>query len=80
MVTNGKDYFTKSLLWNIIAVLPTFMIVAVVIVKMKVRYEKFEAHSFIQTVHSIASLMMWIRTFYFFRLFESTSKNYHAIL
>jgi uncharacterized membrane protein (GlpM family) len=80
MVRNGKDYFTKSLVWNIIDLLPTSMILAVVIVKMKVRYEKFEAHSFIQTVHSIASLMMWIRTFYFFRLFETTSKDYHAIM
>jgi hypothetical protein len=47
MVKNGKDYFTKSLVWNIIDLLPTTMILAVVIVKMKVRYEKFEAHSFI---------------------------------
>ena len=74
MVRNGKDYFTKSLVWNIIDLLPTTMIIAVVIVKLKVRYYNFEPHSFIQTIHSIASLMMWIRTFYFFRLFETTSK------
>lgn len=47
MVRNGKDYFTKSLVWNIIDVFPTTMIIAVVIIKMKVRYEKFEPYSFI---------------------------------
>lgn len=77
MVKNGKDYFTKSLVWNIIDLLPTTMIIAVVIVKLKVRYENFEPHSFIQTIHSVASLMMWIRTFYFFRLFETTSKLFY---
>ena len=47
MVKNGKDYFTKSLVWNIIDLVPTTMIIAVVIIKMKVRYENFEPHSFI---------------------------------
>ena len=43
----GKDYFTKSLLWNIIDVMPTVMIIAVVIVKMRSRWQSFEPSSFI---------------------------------
>ncbi len=38
MLRNGKDYFTKSSVWNIIDLLPTTMIIAVVIVNLKVRY------------------------------------------
>jgi len=79
IIRDGKDYFTKYLMWNMVDLITQAMIIAIVIVKMKVRYEKFEPHSFILTIHSITSLMMWIKTFYFLRLFETTSKFFHLI-
>jgi hypothetical protein len=74
IIKDGKDYFNKYLMWNIVDFITQAMIIAVIIVKMKVRYEKFEPHPFIFTIHSITSLMMWIKIFYFLRLFETTSK------
>jgi hypothetical protein len=79
MIRDGKDYFTKYLMWNFVDLMTQAMMIAVLIVKMKVRYEKFEPHSFILTIHSITSLMMWIKIFYFLRLFETTSKNPYII-
>lgn len=79
IIRDGKDYFTKYLMWNIVDFITQAMIIAVIIVKMKVRYEKFEPHPFIFTIHSITSLMMWIKIFYFLRLFETTSKVFYII-
>ena len=79
IIKDGKDYFTKYLMWNFVDLITQAMIIAIVIVKMKVRYEKFEPHAFILTIHSITSLMMWIKTFYFLRLFDTTSKNFYLI-
>lgn len=74
MIMNGKSYFFKASLWNLIDISPTAMIIAVVIVKLRVRYYSYEPPAFMQTVHSIACLLIWVRSFYFLRLFKTTSK------
>ena len=73
MIRVGKNYFTKSLLWNLTHLLPTSTIIAIVIVKMTSRWYSYEPYAFIHTVHSFTSLLLWVRIFYFLRIFESTS-------
>ena len=69
---NKLDYLTDSLLWNMLDLIPAFLIIGVVSSNLAQRYADYQEHNFIGTVHAIASVTMWLKFMYFLRLFEAT--------
>ena len=77
LLVTKRLYFSKSLIWNLLDICPTVMIIAVVTTRL---IEGRDASMFINTVHALASLLMWFKYFYFLRLFESTSIYFSILL
>ena len=71
----GKSYFGWGFVWNAIDILPPIFIIAVVTQRLRQDYEWDELMKpgFIDTVHSVTCLLMWLKFLYFLRLFDSTS-------
>ena len=71
---NKLDYLTDSLLWNVLDLLPVFLIMAVVSSNLRQHYDPENYHevNFIATIHAVASVLMWLKFMYFLRLFEAT--------
>lgn len=74
LIQNKLDYFTDSLIWNILDIIPSVLIITVVSARLRQRYgtETYEDSSFLDTVHAIASILMWLKFLYFLRLFDAT--------
>ncbi|CDW75557.1 wd-40 repeat protein [Stylonychia lemnae] len=67
----GIDYLSS--VWNYSDILPPILIIVVVSLKLNTYYnEDYEPNNFIYTVHSVATLLMWIKLLYFLRIFRST--------
>ena len=69
---NKLDYLTGSLIWNMLDLIPAFLIIGVVSSNLAQRYADYQEYNFIGTVHAIASVTMWLKFMYFLRLLEAT--------
>lgn len=69
LVSNGINYF-KSF-WNYSDILPPILIITVVIVHF---IKKDEPPVVLQSVHSVACLLIWTKFLYFLRIFRETGK------
>jgi hypothetical protein len=78
----GKSYFGWGFVWNAIDLFPPIFIIAVVTQRLRQDYEFDELMKpgFIDTVHAVTCLLMWLKFLYFLRLFESTSHLVRVIL
>lgn len=67
----GFDYL-KSV-WNYSDLLPPLLIIVIVSLKLNIFYNKeYEPTNFLYTIHSVATLLMWVKLLYFLRIFKST--------
>ncbi len=79
--TGSKDYFRDY--WNYIDVFPIFLVITVVSLKLRIFFDYndiYEDNTFIYTIHSLASLGMWLKLIFFLRLFESTGHLISTLL
>ncbi|TNV87014.1 hypothetical protein FGO68_gene4579 [Halteria grandinella] len=67
----GTDYIVKNGLWNLLDIVPS--VLCITVVSIKTFQKESEPANFINTIHSIASLSLWVRFLYFLRIFDSTS-------
>lgn len=74
MLVKG-NYFGWGFFWNAIDVFPPIFIIAVVTARLRQDYEFDELMKpgFIDTVHAVTCILMWLKLLYFLRLFDSTS-------
>ena len=71
IILSGLDYF-KSI-WNYSDILPPLLIIVIVSLKINLFYNaEFVPTTFVVTIHSLASLLMWAKLLYFLRIFKST--------
>ncbi len=71
--TGVKEYFTDF--WNYFDISPVLLVTVVVSTKLSVYYQydiDYSYNNFLYTIHSLASLTMWLKLLFFLRLFEST--------
>jgi len=75
LIMTKTGYFGWGFIWNAIDILPPCFIIAVVTQRLRQDYEWDELMKpgFIDTVHAVTCLLMWLKFLYFLRLFESTS-------
>ena len=75
MSLTGKSYFGWGLVWNLIDFLPPVFIIAVVTQRLRQdqEFDELTVPGFIDTVHAVTCLLMWLKFLYFLRLFDSTS-------
>ena len=65
------DYFIT--IWNYLDILSPVLVIIVVSFDLKVLSDvTYQKPSIIVTFHSIASLLMWLKFFYFLRIFRHT--------
>ena len=63
-------------MWNFFDVLlPTFILVIISYHLKEMQEEKYKRPDFIHTVHILASYLVWLKLFYFLRIFQSTGKD-----
>lgn len=62
-------------MWNLLDIIPMCLIIVVVTTNLVERYSEEEPRisSFINSVHSLASLLLWLKSLYFLRIFDATS-------
>jgi hypothetical protein len=75
LIMTKSSYFGWDFIWNAIDILPPVFIIALVTQRLRQDYEWDELMKpgFIDTVHAVTCLLMWLKFLYFLRLFESTS-------
>jgi hypothetical protein len=67
----GIDYLSS--VWNYSDLLPPILIIIVVSLKLNTYYNNdFQPDNIIYTIHSLATLLMWMKLLYFLRIFRST--------
>ncbi len=79
--TGLKEYMSDF--WNYFDVIPVLLVIVVVSTKLSVFYSEdftFSPHNFLYTIHSLASLTMWLKLLYFLRLFEQTGYLIRTLL
>lgn len=68
-----KEYFYS--VWNFFDLLvPIFNIVIISYHLCEMRDDTYKKPSFITTIHVLSSYLMWLKLFYFLRIFKSTGK------
>lgn len=65
----GWAYFTQSKFWNFVDILPSVLAIIVVVFRTFLPFGSFAVMS---SVHSLASLLLWIKVLYFMRIFKAT--------
>ncbi|CDW84531.1 wd-40 repeat protein [Stylonychia lemnae] len=75
ILNQGFTYMIS--VWNYTDILPPIFIITVVSLHLIVYYkskddESYDPNNFIETIHSIACLLMWAKFLYFLRIFYST--------
>eukprot|EP00347_Sterkiella_histriomuscorum_P006211 403353636 len=80
VINNGVEYFFS--VWNYIDVLPIILIIIVISSHLSQQYneDNNEPYNFLITIHSVASLLMWLKLLYFLRLFQSTGYLVRTII
>ena len=67
----GLEYF-KSV-WNYSDLLPPILIIITLSLKLNTFYnENYEPNNIVYTIHSVATLLIWVKLLYFLRIFRST--------
>jgi hypothetical protein len=74
MLVKGS-YFGWGFFWNAIDVFPPIFIIGLVTARLRQDYEFDELMrpGFIDTVHAVTCILMWLKLLYFLRLFEGTN-------
>jgi hypothetical protein len=74
LIMTKTSYFGWGFIWNAIDILPPIFIIAVVTQRLRQDYEWDELMTpgFIDTVHAVTCILMWLKFLYFLRLFECT--------
>ena len=69
-----KEYFYS--VWNFFdLIVPIFNIVIISYHLKEMGDDKYKKPSFITTIHVLSSYLMWLKLFYFLRIFKSTGKH-----